>query len=494
MPDPVEEIIRAVGSNDEKIRDSIKREFNSLIELGVNPEQAKETMIKKYAKSIEKKIADLSGDEHQVNLTVRVVSLREREVTARGERKKVYFGFLEDETGQCSYSTWQEPKFKAGDTIRISNAYITTWNETKRVNIRGINDAVLSEKTIEIKRESKAIKIVDTETYKGRAKLVCKVLSLREFENSGIKVFRGTVGDDTGCALISFWKDFHVKEDDTIEINGVTVSQPYALSVSENAEVQKSPASIKVNPLKVSRVQLNFRNVSVIGKVYGLTKNEVTRGVITDGKKTLPFISWKSSEFNDGDVILAKNCNVKRYLSAIRIDMNGDVEKIRDPVLENVSIEEEVKTIAEAEGMVTIEGFMIDLKREGSGLLHRCPQCNRVLTEMRCPSHGTVTEPKIDLRIKGVIDDGSDSATLVLNRTLSEKLLGKTLNEYVEIAQRALNPAVVLEDCEKIILRPYIVRGVFIRDDLGKTIIATAIDPVDRDLSAEAEKILEGYL
>ncbi len=491
MPDPVDEIMEAVGSRDDRLKEKIRGELDRLIELGVPPEQAKDTLVNKYSRAVEKKIEELSDGERRVSLVARVISLNQREVTARGEKKTVYSGFLEDETGQCSYSIWQEPNFKVGDAVRINNAYITMWNETKRVNIRSTNDVSPSEKPVEIKREAREIKVKDTESYRGRAKLTCVILSLRSFENSGITVFRGTAGDETGCALISLWKDFGIKEKDVVEIDGATVSQQHSISVSENAEVKKVQSRIKVNPLKVSQVQLNFRNVPVVGKVYGMTKGKTARGMITDGKKTLPFVSWKSTAFDSGDVILAKECNARRYMSTMQIDINGEVEKIEDPELEAVSVEEEVKRISEAEGMATVEGFMIDLK-EG-GLIRRCPQCNRVLTDMQCSLHGKITEPKIDLRIKAVMDDGSDSATVILNRTLSEKLLGKTLEEYIELVQKALNPDVVLEDCEKILFKPYRARGIFREDSVGKTIIVTAIEPVDRDIAAEAERVLEGY-
>jgi len=493
MPDLVDNIMDAVGSKDTSLREKIKREFDSLIAYGVPPEQAKDTLMKKYARSMEKKIADLSGDESRVSLVARVASLNEREVTAKGEKKKVYFGFLDDETGHCSYSMWQEPNFKAGDTIRISNAYITTWNETKRVNIRSAQDVSISQETIEVKREARAIKIRETETYRGRAKIVCRILALRDFENSGIKVFRGTVGDDTGCALISFWKDFGVKENDAVEINGATVTQPYSISVSESAEVRKTQSDVRVSPLRVSQVQLNFRGVPVVGRVFSLAKGGTTRGLMTDGKKALPFVSWKSSEFEEGDVIVAKDCNVRQYLSTMRIDINGETERIKDPELESVVLEERISSIAEAEGMATVEGFIIDLKRDGSGLLRRCPQCNRVLTDMRCQLHSTVTEPRIDLRIKAVIDDGSDSATIILNRAISENLLGKTMEEYIEAAKRALDPNIVLDDCEKILFRPYRAKGIFRSDEFGKTLIATAIVLTGTNVSEEAERIMEAY-
>jgi replication factor A1 len=489
MSDPVDEIMRDIGSKDEKLRAAIEKDMKSLLELGVPQDQARDTLMGKYSRSVERRIAELSGDEKKVNLVVRVASLNEREVSARGENKKVYFGFIEDQTGQCSYSMWQEPNFKVGDTIRINNAYITIWNETKRVNIRNQRDVSAAESPLEIKREAREIKIAETENFRGRARLNFVVLSLRSFENSGIEVFRGTIGDETGCALITFWKGFGVKEGETVEVDGATVTQPFSVSVSENASVSKASRSISVPSLRVSQLIPNLRNVSVVGKVYDLSVGNIVRGTISDGKVSIPFVSWKSSDIAEEDVILARNCTVKHYLSSIRLDIEGTVEKIKDPALESVSTEESVKGIAEIDGVGTVEGFIIDI-REGSGLLRRCPQCNRVLKDGECTVHGKVSDPRDDLRIKAIIDDGRDCATMILNRTLTEKILGKTMDEYIEMARKAMDTKVVLDDAETLLFKPYRVKGVIRKDDAGKTLIATAIELLKVDAAAEAKKVL----
>jgi replication factor A1 len=171
------------------------------------------------------------------------------------------------------------------------------------------------------------------------------------------------------------------------------------------------------------------------------------------------------------------------------LDIEGTVEKIKDPALESVSTEESVKGIAEIDGVGTVEGFIIDI-REGSGLLRRCPQCNRVLKDGECTVHGKVSDPRDDLRIKAIIDDGRDCATMILNRTLTEKILGKTMDEYIEMARKAMDTKVVLDDAETLLFKPYRVKGVIRKDDAGKTLIATAIEPLKTDAAAEAKKIL----
>ena len=77
---------------------------------------------------------------------------------------------------------------------------------------------------------------------------------------------------------------------------------------------------------------------------------------------------------------------------------------------------------------IRVRGVLIDIKK-GSGLVLRCPDCNRVTQKGMCMVHGKV-QGKHDLRIKGVLDDGTGAVTVILGKELTEKLSGKTMEEY----------------------------------------------------------------
>ena len=488
----VEEVLAEIGSGDEKLREEIEKDLKKMLDYGVPPEQVKNTLLNKYSKEVEKKIGDLAGDEKKVGLIARVLSLNHRNVVVRGEEEKtVYFGFLEDETGTCSYSIWQEPNFQKGDVIKIKNAYATEWQDAKRINIRNVEDVSKTDVEIEIKREVKEVKIKDVKTAGGRIKVAGKLLSMREFDNDGQKVFRGTICDETGCSLIVFWKDFKVKENDCVSLENVYVSRPSQVSVGEESEVKRIEKEIKVPEIPLSELVINFNNITTRGRVFDVVKGEVTRGVITDGKISVPFTSWKELDIRDGDVLLIERCGVRRYMDSMRLNLDKDatVKKIEDKTLAQVRIEEKVSGIAEVGNSGTVEGFIIDIK-EPSGLLKRCTECNRVLKDDYCFVHGKIEKPRIDLRVKALIDDGTDCAILILNRALTESLINKKMEDYEEEAKKAMSVDVVLKDLEKLLFNLYRVSGFFKQDEIGKTLIATKIEPIDIAVKEEAEKLI----
>jgi replication factor A1 len=114
----------------------------------------------------------------------------------------------------------------------------------------------------------------------------------------------------------------------------------------------------------------------------------------------------------------------------------------------------------------------------------RCPECNRAVQNGECTVHGQV-DGKSDLRLKLVIDDGTGSVSSVLNRELSEKLIGKTLDECENIDEKTL-----IEELNNMLFtRKIIVMGNALSDEFGTNVIAKDADFVDFDTLQEAEKL-----
>ncbi len=102
-----------------------------------------------------------------------------------------------------------------------------------------------------------------------------------------------------------------------------------------------------------------------------------------------------------------------------------------------------------------IEGALIDIQ-SGSGLIKRCPMedCTRVLQNGRCSEHGEV-EGEFDLRIKGVLDSGSEVHEVIFNREMTEEFADITLDEAKERAMDALDTTVVADDISEDVLGQY---------------------------------------
>ncbi|MGB2841832.1 MAG: hypothetical protein WBC40_05065 [Halobacteriota archaeon] len=87
---------------------------------------------------------------------------------------------------------------------------------------------------------------------------------------------------------------------------------------------------------------------------------------------------------------------------------------------------------------------------DGSGLIQRCPKCNRWIIDNFCIVHSDV-KGVWDLRIKARFDDGKERCTLIFKKDMTEKSAKITLEEA-----RKLGEAATLERIKDILIWKYI--------------------------------------
>ena len=132
---------------------------------------------------------------------------------------------------------------------------------------------------------------------------------------------------------------------------------------------------------------------------------------------------------------------------------------------------------------VEVEGTVIEI-RPGSGLINRCPECNRTLINDECSIHGSVKGIP-DLRIKIVVDDGTGAVSAVLNREITENLLGKTLEEC-----KGIDEKILLDEINLMLFANKInMQGNALGDEFGTSFIAKKAELVEIDINKEAEKL-----
>lgn len=91
---------------------------------------------------------------------------------------------------------------------------------------------------------------------------------------------------------------------------------------------------------------------------------------------------------------------------------------------------------------------------DGSGLIQRCPKCNRWIIDNFCIVHSDV-EGIWDLRIKARFDDGKERCTLIFKKEMTEKSVGITLEEA-----RKLGEAATLERIKALVGKNIEIEGV----------------------------------
>ena len=136
---------------------------------------------------------------------------------------------------------------------------------------------------------------------------------------------------------------------------------------------------------------------------------------------------------------------------------------------------------------VNVEGTVLEI-RKGSGFVMRCPQCNRTLQGDECSIHGIVKGVE-DLRIKLVVDDGTGVVSGILDKSSTEKLLGKTYNELKKISETEGEESIIEEMNDLLFAHRISLRGNALGDAFGITLLAKDAALADVDMDVESEKI-----
>ncbi len=418
----VDDVLNALSGADIEIsREEIEKELSRFMEYGVPIDQAKQTLIKKFGgvavfasgKSSERKlIADLQPNERNVNLLCRLITVNPKEITVKGDNRKIFYGILGDESGTISFTAWSsEFDFEKGDVVEISNAYTRQWQSGVQINLGNQARIIKTDKDKlpESAFKPRELKVKDLHSGIGAVDITVRIIEIttREAEINGVtkKVFSGIIADETGKAQFTSWHDFKLKEGDVLRITGGYVK------------------SWKGIP------QLTFDERATVKK---LDKSKISK----------------------------KDLKISKIPIHVLVERRGAID-------------------------VEVEGTVMEIK-PGSGVILRCSKCSRTLQNNECSIHGKV-DGKIDLRLKLVVDDGTSSVSSVLNKELTEKLLGKTLDECKNIDENEL-----LNIINKTLFAHRIsLRGNALADDFGTNIIAKEAKLVDIDIKEEVDKLFK---
>lgn len=200
-------------------------------------------------------------------------------------------------------------------------------------------------------------------------------------------------------------------------------------------------------------------------------------GIVGDSTGTIKFVKWANANLPDVEE------NKTYHFRNVVIDEWN--EKFQINLNRTSSIEEIDEDIEIGTSSITASGAMVDIQ-SGSGLIKRCPECNRPLSKGACPEHGKV-EGVYDLRIKAVLDDGESVHEALLNRELTEYIGEITLESAKSMASEALDPNVVLDYLkEKLMGKYYTVTG----PKLDRYILVETIEQQSRFDENELDELI----
>ena len=195
-------------------------------------------------------------------------------------------------------------------------------------------------------------------------------------------------------------------------------------------------------------------------------------GLVGDETGTTKFVSWEKSDLPE---LEKDKCYAIENVVTDEYDGRFSVKFTKNSKIQEIDEEIDV-------GFTTVEftGVLVDIQK-GSGLIKRCPTCNRALVKGACAEHGNV-DGQHDLRIKGVLDNGLTTVPALFNADRTEQLTGIDLPAAIAIAQEALDMTEVANKMiEMLVSKEFVVTG----SDLGGTILVESVREITGTVSQE---------
>jgi len=245
------------------------------------------------------------------------------------------------------------------------------------------------------------------------------------------------------------------------------------------------------------RIELRIVRVAAKTVTVGAERRVVHEGLVADRTGTIALSAWSDFGLKVGEAVRIAGGYVRGFRgrpqlvldersSVVRIDgtdLPDPAQLLRAPPRSIAEVEEEGGGEA-----VAVEGVVVGLLPP-SGLVYRCPTCQRSVRSGICRIHGQV-DGQPDLRARIVLDDGTGALTVNANRTETEKLWGVTLAEAQARLRNQPDPSLLEEEIlETLLGRRLRVRGAGTKDEFGVTLTPETIDRVDIDLDSAAEEL-----
>ncbi len=322
----------------------------------------------------------------------------------------------------------------------------------------------------------------------------------------------GMLGDETATRAYTSWRPLEgIEKGDVLEIQGAYTKEwrnEVQLNFGDRTRLEKRDAdALPKTPevfreVKIGDLQAGDRGLSITGRILDISSRQITvqdapktifGGTIADESGKVEFTAWSDPGLKEDQVVTIAGGYVRAYRGVPQFNFDSDATITpADIQLPDADTLSDTPPIALCDLMerggndVVVIATMLEV-RDGSGLVFRDPETNRVV-------HGSqIRDNSVpDLRIKGVLDDGTGAMSVICNRELTEALLGKTLEECQAMAKDAFRSEVIQERLqEKLSGRVYKVQGNVLIDEFGAMFIARTVKPADLKVEEQAQALLD---
>ncbi len=250
-------------------------------------------------------------------------------------------------------------------------------------------------------------------------------------------------------------------------------------------------------PMEGFRVEVRILRVAPRTVTVGTERRVLFDGLAADRTGAIVLSAWSDFGLRAGEAVRIAGGYVRSFRgrSQLVLDERASVVRIEgnelpDPASLLMGPPRSIARVEDEGGgeTVAIEGIVVGLLPP-SGLVYRCPTCERSVKNGLCRIHGSV-EGQPDLRARIVLDDGTGALTVNAGRADTERLSGLTLEEARRRLRERPDASLIEEEIlERLLGRRFRIRGQGTKDDFGVTVSPESIEPVDVDLDATAQEL-----
>lgn len=515
-------------------RDAIRAVTRKLVHKhGIRPEQVKDADVGGPVRKVAR-FEELANGERNVEIEVRVQSSQRRPQTVRGEERMVGWGRIEDQPHASNEgrTTWEfkdwgdhSEQLRPGAVVRLEGTSVNEYQGRFSLNINQTSRVVVLEEGREVPvAGDEPLSLADASAIEGPVTVVARVMrkESRSFTprdgGADRTMIKGQLGDASGLLGFTSWSAFDHEVGTLLKIVGGSVRRfrdTPELNVNDSTRIEvfhdgafpELDALAGHAQLTIAELKDGVRDVDLVAELVSLEPREVQvkgeprtvwGGELIDPTGRCRMTAWSDPGLSDAKLPLAVRLNGVRVrawqgIPDVTLDDPGQVDRLDAVPWDAIDPDDHwVRTplseaVQASRAGVEIVATAVAL-RDTSGPVERCPECRRVLRDGACTDHGE-QRGAADLRLLIVLDDGIETASIVVGREPSEAFLGKTLQlVQQEVAERGL-PHVLDEWRTGMLGRPLRVRGRIIVDDQGGMFLADTIARVDESERLDAAAV-----
>ncbi len=540
----------AKEADPEKVREEFEKYLEEFL---LSPKDSFRSVLRRFEVSEEKvqsaartafregkkveKFSELNSDDSNVTIEVKVVTYVPRVQMVRGEEKQIAFGWIEDtpypdsgESERWDYKDWGEhsDNLAPGSVVRLEGVSVNEWNGKKSININRSSRVVVLEEggpAISL-ATSDPISIEEVWDKDGFVTVVGRLMSnnpstITKKDGSGdLDIVKGKIADATGSIGFVSWNEFEHEVGTLLRIEGASIRRfrdTPELNISDRTKIEVfhdgnfagMEQLLETSKLEISKLRDGSRDVSIVVQINNWTERQFTNsdgeektlwgGEAIDPTGRCRVTAWQELPITADSLpqfVSLTGVRVRSWQGTpdITVDRADQVEVLKkapwDAIdAENHWVNHDLTALVTGGSVSGVEtkGCIASV-RPDCGIIHRCPECRRVLRDHQCAEHGMV-EGVRDLRLRMVIDDGANSASLLFNCESSESYLGKSIDQVASQIDDFGNEKFVESLRSELLGKQVTVRGRCMVDEQGAMFLASSIE-VDATPPAERAKIV----